>query len=222
MAKGDTAEVDVGGGGGGDDGRRRQAELIEAKRKQLGELLLSRATTTTTTNGQQATDSNNSNHLLDQIALEQIDAQYSGNRQLVGTKLLQQRLQRHPGEWSHRPPRLPYFELGAQLEHDLVLDWFAGQPGDPGEPTQAYSPLADWPRQSCCEPAGCLPGSEPTSPGHLRREPPMDWVRPVVLVVQVTCILVTCVLIAILFRVRKSRVSCCAAFTVCLDANTDH
>lgn len=98
-----------------------------------------------------------------------------------------------------------HFALGAQLDADASLAWFADEPA------------AGWPRQVCrlcaaprARPEGVGGGSHSRtncSEFGAGAELAAGWLRPLVASLQALCALATLALIGILLRVRKSRVS---------------
>lgn len=133
-------------------------------------------------------------------------------------------MQAHGGEREQRVAA--YFALGAQLEADAMLDAMLDSTAD--EAGQAQVSVS-WPRQTC---SLCvdehLSAATPPAPVGAPGEPQCDeaggsaaslgangggaderasnWIRPLILCLQLSCILSTFALIGIILRIRKSRV----------------
>lgn len=182
---------------------------------------------------------------LDQLALDSLDERL-GDKRLIGEQLARQQLQWASSNASgpeerakHDSRQAGQFALGAQLEADIALEWFAQSNASTFEATK-------WPAQVCrlCrphqsrQPTGnqsvdlsvattsaslaldpSIQQASPTEEGaddeifycedfrSSGENPLARLVRPTVMTLQATCALLTLVLLAILLRIRKSRVS---------------
>lgn len=101
-----------------------------------------------------------------------------------------------------------FFELGARLESDAKLSILAGQS------------LAEWPQLQCRPCSARKQSGTPSDPFELRESfrtewacedessfARLHWIRPAVIVGQAGCALVTLLLVVLLLRLRRSRVS---------------
>lgn len=166
----------------------------------------------------------NSNSTFERLALE-LDEQLGDKLYVANQLRLQQKQKYYQQNGIIKKLDLQtskqYFALGSQLDSDAALDWFTGG-------------RASWPNQICrlCKRPIRIHGggnTTTTNQSSINLEaaassnnvlesgafctsefqlPNTGWIRPFVLGLQSICVLITLALIAILLRVRKSRVSC--------------
>jgi len=164
------------------------------------------------------------------LSPDQLGLQLEGrlaDRSFVAAELLRQRQrQRRRHQPAGRQPRAPqYFALGAQFDSDAALEWLSGH---------SSSGADSWPRQLCraCDQPAPTPLGLASQEDHVELNaasnnnnssqeipsittcderqlwsPNWRWLRPLVLALQLFCVLLTLALIGLIFRVRKSRVS---------------
>lgn len=187
------------------------------RRERLVETILARGSPLASAD---TNESSSSLYALDQLVLEPPDG-WLADKQLVARKLLGSAAEpARPPDDDASNSRQQYFTLGARLEADAVLDWFAREHQSPA-PTQdqrEYPPSTGWPLEACrlCSAAHLEPatgGGSPSASTDCADQPATGstkWIRPLVLSLHVACMLITFGLVGVLFRVRKSRVSICA------------
>lgn len=164
------------------------------------------------------------NSSFERLALE-LDEQL-GDKLYVADQLRLQQKQKHYQQHRLKRPNWQtskqYFALGSQLDSDAALDWFTGG-------------HTSWPHQICrlCKRTRLANNTDRSiNSSNINnknsndndkqavnvpevgtfctsefQQPNTSWIRPLVLALQSICVLITLALIAILFRVRKSRVS---------------
>lgn len=128
-----------------------------------------------------------------------------------------------------------YFALGSQLDSDAALDWFTGgreswpqqicrlckrmHHGNNSSNNNSSSSAISNQSINLASEGGLDGGNEKYNGKQVNalevgtfcssefEQPNTRWIRPLVLVIQSICVLITLALVAILLRVRKSRVS---------------
>lgn len=171
----------------------------------------------------------NSTLTLDQLSLDTLDKKLSDKR-IIASQLMRQRQRFNQSAFGSQ-----HLALGAQLEADLALEWFAW-------PNQVNSlpERSGWPSQVCrlcsrSRPKDSSVGAKQAS-SSLSLDPTLQssepdegadqsddiyceqfksfpgnsfayFIRPFVMTVQLLCASLTLALLIILLRVRKSRVS---------------
>lgn len=190
---------------------------------------------------------NSTSSALEQLALE-LDDQLGDRNLVASSLLSQQQRHQFsrdmvPNQTSGGNLVGRYFALGAQLDSDAALDWLTDsihrnekppiwpdqicrlcRPVSTKRPeTIGLDELSSSDNQSTASQQHQYPHEEFSVSSSFtcydfRSTSAFDWIRPLVVTLQSICLLITLLLVAILLRIRKSRVSdlCCLLLSILL------
>lgn len=101
--------------------------------------------------------------------------------------------------------QLEQFILGSQLESEAALEWISGRPFDIGQRASCQFCASNLSNAACKSAPSYLSHHYNSNQQQTTTQSLATWFRPLILVLQISCLLISLLLIGVILRIRKSR-----------------